>query len=107
MSKKIKTITVIGKRWFDKTYGNTYCSARVYFDNVEVCKVPWTYGYGNFYEQAASERVEKLGLLKDHRITDLNNRESLYAYAARNNIEYMSHHSDGLKRDMVSWGGDK
>ena len=35
---KIKTITVIGKRWFDKVNGNTYCSARIYFDNVEVCK---------------------------------------------------------------------
>ena len=99
---KIKTITVIGKRWFDKVNGNTYCSARIYFDNVEVCKVPWTYGYGNFYEQAASEKIAKLGLLKD-----LKNKESLYTYATRNNIEYMSHHTDGLKRDMVNWGGDK
>ena len=38
---KIQSIMIVGKRWFDKTYGNTYCSSRVYI-NGELAS--WLHG---------------------------------------------------------------
>ena len=99
-----KSITVIGKRWFDKVNGNTYCSARVYFDGVEVLRVPWTYGYGDFYAQAASQHIQKEKILPLESY-DYGGNQSLHRFALENGINYLQEHTDGLKRDMVAWGG--
>jgi hypothetical protein len=101
--KKPKSILVIGKRWFDKVNGNTYCSARVYFDGIEVLRVPWTYGYGNYYEQVSSENLDKNGLINLEKYPN-GMRESFWEYCRKNKINYLSEVSDGLKRDMVQWG---
>lgn len=98
-----KSITVIGKRWFDKVNGNTYCAARVYFDGVEVLRVPWTYGYGDFYAQVSSETVAKKDLLPLEKYS-YGGTQSLARFCSENNINYLQEHSDGLKREMVVWG---
>ncbi len=102
-TKKPKSITIIGKRWFDRVNGNTYCAARVYFDGVEVLRVPWTYGYGNYYEQVSKEQLDKKGLVNLKKY-DNGMSESFWEYCNRNKITLLSEHSDGLKRDMVAWG---
>lgn len=100
-----KSILIIGKRWFDRVNGNTYCSARIYFDGVEVARVPWTYGYGDYYAQAARDLIQKTGLVKFKVINkEANLTESLYQYCQRKKINLVSEHTDGLKRDMVQWG---
>ncbi len=97
---KIESIMIIGKRWFDKVNGNTYCAARVYLFGVEVLKVPWTYGYGNYYEQVSREELIKKGFLPG-----LKKDESFYDYCQRNKINVISEYSEGLKRGSVAWGG--
>ena len=58
--KKINTMKIEGKRWFQRSYGNTYHTVKV-FVNGEVLKSEITYGYGSHYLQTAAE------LLKENR----------------------------------------
>jgi hypothetical protein len=54
-----RTITVIGKRWFERVNGNTYHSTSVYVDGVCIGHVSFTYGYGSHYQQTALELLKK------------------------------------------------
>ena len=58
-------IEVYGRRWFQKSYGNTYNSVRIYVDGVEVAFLPFNYGYGDHYRTVAQQELEKLGILPD------------------------------------------
>lgn len=42
-----------GRRWFDKTYGNTYHTVRIFQEGKELVYIPFTYGYGEQYLQTA------------------------------------------------------
>jgi hypothetical protein len=59
----VKSVQISGLRWFDKTYGNTYHSVRVWFNGVEVAYMPFAYGYDSQYVQTAGEMLEKMGLI--------------------------------------------
>lgn len=59
MAKKT-VYEVRGKRWFDKTYGNTYHTVEVTKYNskgkeIYTQKSPITYGYGDSYTQTAEK----------------------------------------------------
>ena len=84
--ENVKSITVIGKRWFDKNYGNTYCSSKVYFDGTLVLEIPMEYGYGSFYIQNAVDKLDKAGLIKIRRY-DNGGHEALWQFCERNNIQ--------------------
>lgn len=63
-SKIIKSsITVIGRRWFQRGPGNTYHTAEILVDGVTVHKTPKEYGYGSCYEQTAAEWLESNGYI--------------------------------------------
>jgi hypothetical protein len=57
--RKQHIIHITARRWFQKTYGNTYHSVKVYIDGELVGHVPFTYGYGSQYEQTALEIIAK------------------------------------------------
>lgn len=95
MSRSIKSITVLGRRWFDKVNGNTYCSAEVFFDGVLVAQVPFEYGYGNYYMQAAVAELVRNKLIK------LKEYESLWQYCDRKSIVLVDSVTDGLKRKLL------
>lgn len=42
-------IDIIGKRWFQKSYGNTYFSSKVYIDGHLVAELKKQYGYDDHY----------------------------------------------------------
>jgi hypothetical protein len=48
-------ITILGKRWFEKTNGNTYHSVAVYVNGELVEYMPFDYGYGDMYKQNATK----------------------------------------------------
>lgn len=56
-------IEVHGRRWFQKTYGNTYHSVRVFVavNGKEVLDevVPFVYGYGDQYRKTAWDLIRK------------------------------------------------
>lgn len=62
---KVKTITIIGRRWFQKTYGNTYHSATVLINGQPALKTGRHYGYGDQYVYTAFAALEKAGLVPE------------------------------------------
>ena len=58
----MNTITVIGRKWFERTNGNTYHSVEVYKNGELIERVPFTYGYGSQWEQTAVEVLLKNGV---------------------------------------------
>ena len=55
----MKSITILGRRWFDRVNGNTYFSARAIVDGKEESHIPYAYGYGDQYLQEAWDEVVK------------------------------------------------
>ena len=60
--KEFNQITILGRRWNSKTYGNTYHSVVVFVDGEQVGKVDFTYGYDDQYIQTAHELLQKAGI---------------------------------------------
>lgn len=52
------TISVVARRWFQRTYGNTYHSVQVTVNGSVIGYVPFTYGYGSQWEQTAIELLK-------------------------------------------------
>ena len=59
--KKFKHVVINARRWFDKTYGNTYHSVEVNVDGKFVGREPFTYGYGTQYNDTAHKILQKAG----------------------------------------------
>ena len=51
-----------GRRWFQKTYGNTYHSVRIFKDGACVAYLPFQYGYGEQFLQTAWEWLGANGM---------------------------------------------
>ena len=77
----MKSITVLGRRWFERSYGNTYCSVRVLIDGEEVVSTEPTYGYGDYYVQLAGEELVKLGAVPEEKLP-------LWSYCRDNGITF-------------------
>lgn len=60
---KEKHLVIIGKRWFQKTYGNTYHSVRVLINGEEVVNEPFQYGYDDSFLDTAVRKLRELGVL--------------------------------------------
>jgi len=59
--KKFNHIDIIAKRWFQRTYGNTYHSVSITIDGKFLDKVDFTYGYDSAYMQSAHKLLAKHG----------------------------------------------
>jgi hypothetical protein len=65
---KVQSVQVHGRRWFQRSYGNTYHSAlvRVYLEGESVPRelvLPRAYGYGDHYLQRAADELERAGYM--------------------------------------------
>ena len=83
---KPKVIHIHGKRWFQKTYGNTYHSYRIWIDGKFVIKVSGQYGYGEMYLQNATKWLEDNGYLSGLEHYDNGGSEAIWRYCERNEI---------------------
>ena len=69
-AKTIVAIEISGRRWFQRTYGNTYNSffVRVRFNDGS----EWTasggreYGYGSYYEERAIQAMRDAGIIGEN-----------------------------------------
>ena len=93
--KKVRSITIIGRRWFDKINGNTYFSANIYVNNEHVKYIPESYGYGDYYQQAAFEWLHKNGYIK----------EDLYVKCDRTDPTLDAEVQDPIERNATWHGG--
>jgi hypothetical protein len=57
------TILIVGRRWFQRSYGNTYHTAEVFVDGRLIGKTPKAYGYGEQYVQSGVELAQDQGYL--------------------------------------------
>lgn len=57
-------ITILGRRWFQRTYGNTYNTVTIMVDGKTVANLPKEYGYGDYYYQRAAEWLNDNGYVK-------------------------------------------
>ena len=89
--KKIKSITIIGRRWFDKINGNTYFSSVGLVDGVPVVNIPFQYGYGEQYEHETWKEICKVAKIS-------NNDAYGYSYCKSNDINYYNTVSDVARR---------
>jgi hypothetical protein len=110
MNQTPKSIVVVGRRWFERTNGNTYHSVSVYVDGDCLVHVPFAYGYGNQYEETAAEELEKLaaggtekgralGFAREHYASGA--KESVRRWCQRHGVAYASEAVDvARKRDL-------
>ena len=106
---KVKQIRVTAKEWFDKVNGNSYFSAIVdinpdYPHMRRSFSLPFEYGYGEYYLQAAGEKLQELGYLKAKKTPGIP-LPALARYCRENKIEFShSIQHKCLKKEVREWG---
>lgn len=103
--RKPKSISIRGRRWFQKSYGNTYFSATIYVNGEKVHHIPFQYGYDEQYLQAATEWLTENGYLPGQKIYEsggyVRGYEPLWQYTRRRNIKFAYHVVDvERKKDL-------
>lgn len=94
-------IEVHGRRWFQKTYGNTYYSCAIEVDDVVVHRIDFAYGYGEQYLHDAANWLDKNGYLPDIKHYDYGGTESLWSYCRDRGIIFKTSVSDvHRKKDL-------
>lgn len=97
----VQCVHIQARRWFQKSYGNTYFSLQVDVEIagkiVEVVNVPFEYGYGDHYDTVALEQF-KVAVNLDKPLAD-------YCYLSRalkeSDIKVYNHVSDvNRKKDL-------
>lgn len=94
-----KKIEIWGRRWFSRTYGNTYFTARIYVNDQLIHTMPEEYGYGDHYMHRAFEWLEENGFVPE-RPRHANNMptEPPWRWCQINNIEFLYHAEDIQRR---------
>ena len=55
------SLHISARRWFSRTYGNTYHSVRIFQDGKQTARIPFKYGYGNTCLQTAIDWLRANG----------------------------------------------
>jgi hypothetical protein len=83
-----KSLTVVGRRWFNRLKGHTYYSAEIYVDGESVHKIPYAYGYGTQYECDAFDWLEANGYLPGRQHHENGSADPPWAYCQDRGIQY-------------------
>lgn len=96
----MRNVTIIGRRWFQRTYGNTYHTAQVIIDGREVGTTAPQYGYGDQYIYSGFDLMTAQGLDTPARHTN-GGREATWTWARREGIELLCQAIDvARERDL-------
>ena len=96
MKKKINSITLLARRWFDGINGNTCFSCRIVVDGIDVHRIGFEYGSDSHYIECARDWLKKNKYLPYMR-----DREALWHYCARRDINLITEAVDvGRKKDL-------
>lgn len=100
--KKIQTLDLQVKRWWDKVNGNSYFSARLILDyGIKTEKtffIPFQYGYGNFPEQKSLELLKEKGYVKPEKY-------SMWDFTKSENVIYrFIDHGFTLQKEVKHFG---
>lgn len=81
----MKVLQIAGRRWFQKSYGNTYFTSAISIDGEYVHTIQQEYGYGQMYEQAAKD-----WLIETEHLPEFLIDHSLSIYCRENDIILIS-----------------
>lgn len=84
METQVNSLIINGRRWFQRSYGSTYCTADIYVNGEHVHTTPIEYGYGDYYLQAAGEWLAANG------------------YVPHEHRHYLPHYCDEAGIDLVN-----
>ena len=104
--KKPKSITVVGRRWFNRGPGNTYHSVTIHVDGHSHV-VPFEYGYGTHYLDTARAWLKKNGYLPGIKEHAHGGGEPLWRYCERVGCDLTDEVSDVSRRKDLHNGGRK
>lgn len=82
-----RSVEIRGRRWFQRTYGNTYHTAHVYVDGKHVLSIPRQYGYGDQYADTAMNELERQGLIPPRERYQNGGREANWQWRDRHGID--------------------
>ena len=96
----MKAIEIHAREWFDKANGNSYFSARIYADKEQIGILPFQYGYGDHFIDAANHWLNDNGFIDNPRNKN-GIREPLWRYCEENGIYFVAFKQDRcLKREL-------
>lgn len=84
--KRMSSLTLIGRRWFNRRCGNTYHSVEIIVDGNCVQKIDYSYGYGEQYEDTAKNWLDAHGYTPGREKRDGTPGEALWRYCERKGI---------------------
>ena len=86
-NKKINSIIIIGRRWFERVNGNTYHTAQIFINGKCVHRTTFSYGYGDQFIWTAYKWLENKDYVhpehQKHGAT-----EPIWQYCQRNDITF-------------------
>lgn len=98
---KIQSITVMGRRWFERNGGNTYHTVTILVNGEPVyTSDDMVYGYGDQYVQTAADWLEENGYIEREEHSN-GNKAALWVHCRENDIQLHYSASDvSRKRDL-------
>lgn len=99
--RKPRVIHIHGRRWFERTNGNTYHTCDIWVDGEHVHKIPFQYGYGSQYEWSAAEWLENNGYMPGRSHHANGGGDSLCRYCDEHGIKCVTEVDDvPRKKDL-------
>lgn len=105
-----KNVIIKGKRWFEKTNGNTYHSVEVYVDGEMIGRKDFVYGYGDQYLESGKKILIEKGYVNYEKTTknipvkDFEGNIKHYtSLEARNKRNALSKLSEAVRDKKIKW----
>lgn len=98
--KKPVSIMVLGKVWFRKSAGNSYCSAEIFVDGVLLEKIRAS-GGGDYYLQIATDKLEQAGYMPGREHYQSGGGEAAWRYFETRGVKFHNQHVHvGNEKDL-------
>lgn len=92
---EIKSLFIECREWFDKVYGNSYFSARIWVNGGQVAILPFQYGYGDQFIYEAQKKLTELGYLPEEPM-----HRGLWSFAKGLGFDYYTSKANTNKNQM-------
>jgi len=90
-----RSLFIEAREWTDKTYGNSYFSARIWVDGGQVAILPFQYGYGDQFLYEAQKKLLELGYLPQE-----GKNQGLWSIAEQNGFDFYNSKTNTKKAEM-------
>lgn len=86
----VKKLELLGRKWFERTNGNTYFSAIALYNGQEIARIDFEYGYGDqwLYEITKQVVIDQLqrGDLQPWQFIDLLESHDIAVFKSCENV---------------------